>query len=171
MSTSFSGKFLTLVSILVDSLGVKGRPGNTSSRVSKSALSVNAILPGDVLFFKYNSRKWGQGDHVVMVVGNRRGVYGIFQHKGKRYLSAVKLNNIWGFTANLIIKAYRDKFVTYTPETKEDEERKNSKEAPSERGASERMKKAFMTLVGRENYRTYIMNNMHSAYEVGDKEE
>ena len=171
MSTSFSGKFLTLVSILVDSLGVKGNPGNTSSKVSKSALSVNAILPGDVLFFKYNSEKWGQKDHVAMVVGNRRGVYGIFQHKGKRYLSAVKLNNIWGFTANLIIKTYRDKFVTYTPKTKEGEEVKDSRKAPSEVGDSERMKKAFMTLVGRDNYRTYIMNNMYNTYEIGDKED
>jgi len=170
MSTSFSKNFLNLVENLVDTLDPKGRPGNKNNRVFKSALSADAILPGDVLFFTYTSKKFGHGSHVVMVIGNKRGYYGIFQHKGKRYLSAVKLNNIWAFTANLIIQAYRKKFVTYTPETDEQKEKKESNQsaAPSEKTDSDRMKKAFMTLVGRKNYRTYIMNQMDNYYEVGD---
>tara|TARA_R110000824_G_scaffold392603_1_gene591100 strand:+ start:430 stop:951 length:522 start_codon:yes stop_codon:yes gene_type:complete len=170
MSTSFSQKFLSLVENLVDTLDPKGRPGNKSNRVFKSALSADVILPGDVLFFTYTSKKFGTGSHVVMVVGNKRGYYGVFQHNGKRYLSAVKLNNIWAFTASLIIEAYRDKFVKYTPETKEEEEKKETKQssAPSEKTDTDRMKKAFMTLVGRTNYRTYIMNQMDNYYEVGD---
>ena len=152
MSTSFSKKFLALAENVATSLGATGSPGNLASRVNKSALSANAILAGDVLFFKYRSRKWGVGDHMAMVVGNKRGPYGIFQHKGKRYLSSVKLNSMWSFTSSLIIKEYRNKEVKYTPDTK-------------------KMKKAFMSLVGRKNYRTYIMNNMYNAYEIGDREE
>ena len=126
----------------------------------KSALSADAILPGDVLFFTYRSEKFGGGEHLTMVVGNKRGKNGTFigrgqgKSRGKRYLSAVKLNNMWSLTASLIIDTYKDRSVQYTTRKSDDE----------------KIKKAFIALVGRKNYRTYIMNNIQgNAFEIGDK--
>tara|TARA_Y100000310_G_C20255541_1_gene611167 strand:+ start:164 stop:637 length:474 start_codon:yes stop_codon:yes gene_type:complete len=155
MSSGFSKNFQQFVGQVVQKLGAVGKPGNLSTRVNKSALSPNVIKPGDVLFFNYRSDKFGTGNHLVLVVGSKRGPYGVFQHKGKRYLSAVKLNNIWSYTATIIIKVFRERSVKYTS-TKE---------------SATRIQKGFMSLVGRKNYRTYIMNNINNQFEVSDKEE
>jgi len=161
MSTAFSRKFENFVESVVDTLNIKGKPGNQSTRTYKSGLSTGTTLPGDVLFFTYRSDKFGTGEHLVMVVGNKRGPNGIFIgrgtgiSRGKRYLSAVKLNNMWSFTAGLIIDAYQDRDVKYTRKKNDD-----------------KIKKAFISLVGRKNYRTYIIDNVKgNAREVGDKEE
>lgn len=171
MTTAFSKKFIKQVGDLVDTLGSKGKPGNPSSRVQKSALSTNVISPGDVMFFVYKSFNFGTDEHVIMVVSNKRGRSGVFQHKGKLYLSAVKLNNIWSFTANLLVDVYKDSTVEYS--SKKDEASKLGETPttkPKKEFNEEKRKKAFMALVGRKNYRTYIMNNIISPFKAGDKE-
>tara|TARA_R110000824_G_scaffold25038_1_gene87546 strand:+ start:564 stop:1064 length:501 start_codon:yes stop_codon:yes gene_type:complete len=165
MSLSFSKNFLTTVEDLVDK--IVGEAGDVPSRVHSTNISPESVLPGDVLFFSYRSEKFKDGSHVVMVVGNKRGPYGVFVNGGKRYLSAVKLNKIWSFTANLIVEAYRDKFVMYTSKKTG---RKES-QASSEKKIDDVMKKAFMSLVGRGNYRTYIMNQsrISNSFEIGKR--
>jgi hypothetical protein len=115
-----------------------------SEGTHKSLVSYSTILPGDILFFKYKSKKFGIGDHFVMVVANKRGKSGIFTHKGKRYLSAVKLNNIWVKTAMTMAKVYQNRKISY----------------------SNTVKKGLISLVGKNNYRTYILGQMYSTFEV-----
>ena len=160
MSTAFSKKFETFVEGVVDTLNIKSKPGNQTTKTYKSGLSPSTMLPGDVLFFTYRSGKFGTGEHLVMVIGNKRGPSGTFIGRGpigrgKRYLSSVKLNNMWSLTAGLIIDTYQDRNVQYTRKRNDD-----------------KIKKAFISLVGRKNYRTYILNNiLGNAMEVGDKED
>ena len=159
MSTLFSKIFQRRVKNVVDDLDTVPRPGNVENKVYKSALSPGSILPGDVLFFTYRSDKFGTGEHLIMVIGNERGPTGTFngtdsKGRSKRYISAVKLNNVWSFTAALIISAYQDRQVKYTKKS------------------SDKLKASFMSLVGRKNYRTYIMNNIQgNAMEVADRKE
>lgn len=154
MSTGFSKKFMEFVKGVIDSLGTKGKPDLFETKASKSALSASKILPGDVLFFSYTSKKFGSGEHLCMVMGNRRNKFGIFQHKGKLYLSAIKLNNtVTPVTTGLIVESYQEKRVQY--KTKKQD--------------TELEKKSLIALVGRNNYRTYIMNNITMAFEVEDK--
>ena len=157
MSSGFSKEFEQQVKGVVDTLDTIPRPGNVENKVYKSALSPAGILPGDVLFFTYRSNKFGTSEHLIMVVGNKRGPSGTFvgkdsRGKAKRYLSAVKLNNMWTFTASLIISTYQDRKVKYTKKS------------------SEKIKQSFISLVGRKNYITYIMNNIKgNAREVADR--
>ena len=160
MSTIFSKIFQRQVKNVVDDLDTVPRPGNVENKVYKSALSSAGILPGDVLFFTYRSDKFGTGEHLIMVIGNKRGPTGTFVGRGlgigrgKRYISAVKLNNMWSFTAALIISAFQDRKVKYTKKS------------------AMRLKPSFISLVGRKNYRTYIMNNIKgNAMEVADRRE
>jgi len=115
-----------------------------SEGTHKSLVSYSTILPGDILFFKYKSKKFGIKDHFVMVVANKRGKSGIFTHKGKRYLSAGKLNNIWVKTAMTMAKVYKNRKISY----------------------SNSVKKGLISLVGKNNYRTYILGQMYSTFEV-----
>ena len=167
MSTSFSKKFLQFTEKVVDSLAKPTETGGKSSRVAKSALSPGTILPGDVLFFSYHSEKFKDGDHLVLVVRNKRGKYGIFTHvstvgknkgRAKNYLSAVKLNNVWSQTANMIISLYNQSM------------QKQIKDVRYTEKQYDKFKKGLMALVGRKNYRTYILNNMTNTFEVNKGE-
>tara|TARA_R110000824_G_scaffold315322_1_gene502465 strand:- start:35368 stop:35967 length:600 start_codon:yes stop_codon:yes gene_type:complete len=196
MSSSFSRKFENFVDEVGNNLDIVGSDEQPASRFHKSAVSPGSIVAGDVLFFKYRSERFGTGDNMAMVIGNNRSANGIYiftSKKGvtKKYLSAVKLNNIWSLTASLIIEAYRDKQIKYTsakddssdPQkfSKEDSESgKSSKDNMSptpenikhtDKSRNERTKKSFTALVGRENYRTYILNNIWNAYEFGSTRE
>ena len=163
MSTTLSKKFLSFAKSVSDTLTEGEDTETQSSKVSKSSLSPSTILPGDVLFFSYTSKKFKDGDHLVMVIGNERGKYGVFthvtktgKHKGraKRYLSAIKLNNIWSQTAGIIIQLYNKSMQDKVSEAKYTKKQTNN------------AKKGLMSLVGRKNYRTYILNNMTNTFEV-----
>ena len=166
MSTSFSKKFLEFTEEVTSALS-DNKPGGQSSRVSKSAQSTSAILPGDVLFFSYQSEKFNDGEHLVLVVRSKRGKYGTFTYVTKTgrnrgvakvYLSAVKLNNIWSQTANLIISIYNQTMQKQLKDVKYTKEKFDV------------FKKGIMALVGRKNYRTYILNNMTNTFEVNKGE-
>lgn len=202
MSNSFDRNFEEFVNDVANDLNIAGSEEIPRSRFSKSSNSSAAILPGDVLFFKYRSSKFGDvGDHIGMVIGNSKNVNGVYSYtsttgsqKGvaKVYLSAVKLNNIWHETASTIIEAYRDKQLKYSSvkddgkksedpqkfdKEKGSEEEKEKNKGPEEdrkkveESKDRKTKKSFMSLVGRGNYRSYIVNNMWSAYKFGDKAE
>jgi hypothetical protein len=167
MSTSFSRKFLEFTEGVVNSLAGPTKTGGQASRVAKSALSPGAILPGDVLFFSYHSEKFKDGEHLVLVVRNKRGKYGIFTHmnregknkgRAKKYLSAVKLNNVWSQTAKMIISLYNQSV------------QKQIKDVKYTKKQYDVFKKGLMALVGRKNYRTYILNNMTNTFEVNKGE-
>jgi hypothetical protein len=98
-----------------------------------------------------------------MVIGNERGRYGVFTHmnktgkdkgKAKRYLSAIKLNNVWSQTAGMIIQLYNKSMADRVEDAKYTKKQSNNS------------KKGLMSLVGRKNYRTYILNNMTNTFEV-----
>ena len=163
MSTSLSKKFLSFAEDVADSLTGEVDEGDKSSRVSKSGVSPASILPGDVLFFSYTSKKFNDGNHLVMVIGNERGKYGVFTHmnktgkdkgKAKRYLSAIKLNNVWSQTAGMIIQLYNKSMAERVEDAKYTKKQ------------GDKAKKGLMSLVGRKNYRTYILNNMTNTFEV-----
>jgi len=167
MSIGFSKKFLEFTEEVVTALTGSKNPSEESERVSKSAQSTSVILPGDVLFFSYHSDKFTDGDHLALVVRNRRGKYGTFtymikqgKYKGsaKKYLSAVKLNNVWSQTANLIIRLYNESLQKKIKNVKYTEKQ------------YDKFKKGLMALVGRENYRTYILYNMTNTFEVNKGE-
>ena len=193
MSNSFGKKFENFIDEVASNLNLVGEKDQPSSRFHKAAPSPGTIVAGDALFFKYRSNKFGEGDHMVMVIGNNRNPNGIYTYRSKngtakKYLSAVKLNKIWSFTASLIIEAYRDKQVRYTSEREDSEDPQKFQEEDVEDNQEPEMntsedikkvdeskdrktKKSFMSLVGRNNYRSYILNNMWNTYEFGNKKE
>jgi hypothetical protein len=186
MSNSFDRKFEMFVDDVATNLDIAGSEEAPGSRFSKSSLSAASILAGDVLFFKYRSDKFGEGDHITMVVGNKRSPNGVYTYKtkngkAKKYLSAVKLNNIWALTASIIIEAYRDSKLKYSssyddaddPQKFEKDNIKDSEdvEKKTQESRDRKTKQSFMSLVGRNNYRSYIINNIWNAYEFGDKVE
>ncbi|HIE83661.1 MAG TPA: hypothetical protein EYQ00_07365 [Dehalococcoidia bacterium] len=178
MSNSFSKNFETFVSDVATKLNVAGSEEVPGSRFSKSTVSPATILAGDVLFFKYRSDKFGAGDHIVMVVGNKRNTNGIYNYrskngKAKKYLSAVKLNKVWSTTAKIIIEAYRDNRLKYSSkkDDSDDPQRFQEQEQSILESKDRKTKQSFMALVGRKNYRSYIINNMWNAYEFTNKKE
>ena len=171
MSNSFSKNFEIFVDDVANDLGIVGIPENSNSRFNKSAVSSASILAGDVLFFQYRSNKFGSGEHLAMVVGNKRATNGIYNYttkKGvtKKYLASVKLNSIWHETASIIIEAYRDRQLKYTSYDDDADDPQRFEESDDEK-----IEESFMALVGRRNYRSYIINNMWNSYKFGDKKE
>ena len=190
MSNSFSKKFAGLVDNVANRLNIAGSPEQPGTRFSKSTVSSASILAGDVLFFKYHSDKFGSGDHIAMVVGNNRNPNGVYSYKSKdgsakKYLAAVKLNKVWSTTASIIIEAYRDSKLKYSSEDDDsDDPQKFQEEDTIDEGKTgeedkkkaqesrdRKTKQSFMALVGRKNYRSYIINNMWSTYEFTNKKE
>jgi hypothetical protein len=174
---------------VANDLEIVGVPEKHNSRFSKSSVSAASILAGDVLFFKYRSDKFGESEHLAMAVGNKKSPNGVYSYKrkdqvAKNYLSAVKLNKVWHQTASIIIEAYRDEKLKYTSAEDDSSDPQKFQDEGSEEGATatedikkaqesrdEKTKQSFMTLVGRSNYRTYIINNVWNANKFGYKEE
>lgn len=166
MSISFSKNFINFTDEVSDTLN-QGKSEDQGSRVSPSPQSTSSMLPGKVLFFTYSSEKFGDSEHLALVVRCRRGKYGTFtqitktgKNKGraKVYLSAVKLNNIWSQTASLIISIYSKSL------------RDNIQNTVYTKAKHDRFKSGMMALVGRSNFRTYIVNNMNNTFEVNNEE-
>jgi len=193
MSNTFSKKFEKFVGEVGSDLNLVGSDDQPRSRVQKSMMSSAAILAGDVLFFNYRSERFGVGEHMGMVIGNHRSLNGIYNFTSqkkvsKKYVSAVKLNNIWHETASILIEAYRETQLKYTS-VDQDEEKglkvREEKKADSTEGTKteddedkevkkskeDKTRESFMTIVGRENYRTYIINNMWNTYEFSFRKE
>lgn len=189
MSNSFGKNFETFVNDVANDLEIVGVPEKHNSRFSKSSMSAASILAGDVLFFKYRSDNFGESEHLAMAVGNKRSPNGIYSYRrkdnvAKNYLSAVKLNKIWHETASIIVEAYRDENLKYTSDNDDASdpqkfEKDDSKEEvgtlegikKTQESRDEKTKQSFMTLVGRSNYRTYIINNIWNANKFGYKKE
>lgn len=163
MSNAFSAIFEKSIEGLANTLNIRGDDADKYSRFSEVPVTASFISPGDILFFKYKSTKYGEGDHVTMVIANKRSSSGIFIGNKKmsggytlarNYLSAVKLNNIWSVTADLIRSAYKDSLVKYraTPTNK-------SFIGPA----------PWIALVGRPNYRTYIVNGMYNVHRFNEE--
>jgi hypothetical protein len=156
MSSGFTKNFETTVGNLASTLNTKGNSENPNSRFSEVPVSSSFLAPGDIVFFRYTSEKYkNNAEHITMLIGNKRSKTGIYLGRKKlsktsvvyrNYMAAVKLNNIWSFTASLIVAAYNNNRLKYVkkPKTK----------APSVGPAP------WIALVGRENYRSYIVNNM-----------
>lgn len=189
MSNSFGKNFETFVNDVANDLEIVGVPEKHNSRFSKSSMSAAAILAGDVLFFKYRSDKFGESEHLAMAIGNKKSPNGVYSYRrkdnvAKNYLSAVKLNKVWHQTASIIVEAYRDQKLKYTSPDDDANDPQTFKKETEEKGAStvedikkaqeskdEKTKQSFMALVGRSNYRTYIINNVWNANKFGYKEE
>lgn len=156
MSTPFSKNFESSVESLADELDVKGSDNEDfHSRFSEVPVSTTFLSPGDIVFFKYVSEKYGyESEHVTMLIGNKKSDLGIYLGKKKlnkyatlhrKYMAAVKLNKVWSFTASLIVSAYKDSTLKYVKKPKN-----LTQIGPA----------PWIALVGRENYRSYIINNM-----------
>ena len=100
-----------------------------------------------------------------MLIANMRSETGIYlggkqvrknTRVQRRYLAAVKLNNIWSETASLIVAAYMNKSLKY-------------KKKPLNRNVIG--PKPWIALVGRDNYRSYIVNNMVNVNKLNDPQQ
>ena len=157
MSNAFNVNFEKSVDSLATLMNITGAEADGNSRFSEIPVSTSNVSPGDIIFFKYKSERFGEGDHLTMLIANKRSPQGIYtgtkkinskQILKRKYMSSVKLNNVWSFTASLIISAYKNKLLMY---------RKVSDLGP-----------AWISLVGRENYRTYILNNMYNIHKFNN---
>ena len=166
MSTSFGKTFMNQINTLAGEVGAEGDPDAPKTYYSQIDVGAATVSPGDILFFRYRSTKWNtQGDHVTMVISSKRSPGGVYTgHKkltkntklSRVYMSAVKLNNVLPTTTSLIIDAYQNKQLKYVKKPK-----KGTSIGPA----------PWIALVGRDNYRTYVVNSMVNVNKMSKKEE
>ena len=176
MSSGFTKNFEIAVDSLATDLNVKGTERQTNSRFSEVPVSAAYIHPGDIVFFKYTSEVYGEGEHLTMLISNKRSDTGIYLGKRKssyssvlgrkkhtrhynihrKYMAAVKLNNIWSETAALIKAVYTSKNLKYVKKPL------NSKVIGPQ---------PWIALVGRNNYRSYIVNFMRNVNKLNNPKE
>ena len=166
MSTAFTRNFENTVESLATELNTKGTYEDFHSRFSEVPVSSTFLSPGDIVFFKYNSENYGRNsEHITMLIGNQRSKTGIYLGRKKlnktsvvyrTYMAAVKLNSIWSFTASLIAAAYVDNRLRYVKKPL----------TPPSVGPQ-----PWIALVGRENYRSYIVNNMINVNKLTNPKE
>ena len=95
--------------------------------------------PGDLLVFTYMDLFQRSGTHLVLVLGNRRSKSGVYKGKSGYYLSAVKLNALSDTISSIILEnLYKNRKATY----------------------SNTVQKGLLAIVGRANYRTYIVSSI-----------
>lgn len=101
--------------------------------------------PGDVLHFGYRDLQGQEGNHLVLVLGNERTTSGVFKGQRGHYLSGVKLNGLSTTIMNLILEnLYNNRTSTY----------------------SSTVKQGLLAVVGKSNYRTYIVSSMFGCMGV-----
>lgn len=168
MSSGFSKDFLKLAEEATNSLVPSQEEDGSAlkEKTNKVDPSPTTLLTGDVIFFSYFSEKYSsRGSHLTLVVGNKRNKFGTFTHmnttgrnrgRARIYMSAVKLNSIWSNTAGLIISVFNQSL------------QKNVKTTKYTKEGFDKFKKGMISLVGRSNYRTYILNNMTNVYKINN---
>jgi hypothetical protein len=164
MSTSFGEKFMKNVTDLATQVGSEGNPEQPKTYYSQVDVSTATVGPGDILFFSYRSTKYNTvGTHMTMVISSKKSPRGIYignkrlnktNTLSRKYMSAVKLNNILSTTASLIINAYQNKKLKYVKKPQ------SSPIGPA----------PWIALVGRDNYRTYVVNSMSQVNKLSKKE-
>ena len=115
--------------------------------VQKLTPSTTTTSPGDVLMFGYKDLEGNTGNHMVLVLGNERGSSGVFKGKSGTYLSAVKIGGLSDTIFGLVLdNLYKNVGAAY----------------------SNTVKAGLLTVVGQQNYRTYIINSMYGCLGVKD---
>ena len=86
MSSSFSKDFLNFAEEVTNSLVPSQEEGGSAlkEKTNKVDPSPTTLLTGDILFFSYSSEKYkSKGDHLTLIVGNKRSKFGTFVHMNK----------------------------------------------------------------------------------------